>query len=561
MNIAIPSDIEIAQNAVLRPMDGIAQKLGVPGEYLEPYGKNKAKIPLNFYHSLAENRPGKLVLISAINPTPAGEGKTTTGIGLTDALNRIGKKATVCLREPSMGPCFGMKGGAAGGGYSQVVPMEDINLHFTGDIHAISAAHNLLAAVLDNHLHYGNELGFDVRKPIWNRVIDLNDRALRNIVLGLGGAANSVPREGHYEIAVASEVMAVLCLSESLSELKKRLGKMIAGYTCDGIPIEAAQLKCDGAMCVLLKDALKPNLVQTLEGNPAIVHGGPFANIAHGCNSVLATKLAMRLSEYTITEAGFGAELGAEKFLDIKCRTAGLFPDVVVLVATIRALKYHGGVERSELSLPNLQALDRGLENLQKHIGNMKKFGLESVVAINAFSSDALEEIDLVYERCEQLQTRVATSQHWSRGGAGAEELARIVVQIAESKESRAPKFLYPEEMPLWEKVETIAREIYGARGITAEKKIRDKFADFQSRGYGNFPVCIAKTQFSLSADPSLRGRPQDFELFIRDVKMSAGAGFLVVLTGDILTMPGLPRIPGAESIDIDETGKITGLS
>ena len=555
----IMTDIEIAQNAKLLPIGTIAEKLGISSDFFEPYGKTKAKISLDFYQAKANNKPGKLVLVTAINPTPAGEGKTTTSVGLADALNRLGKKTTVCLREPSLGPCFGMKGGAAGGGYAQVVPMEDINLHFTGDIHAITAAHNLLAAVLDNHLHQGNALKIDVRKIVWNRVVDLNDRSLRNIVLGLGGTADSVPREGHFDITVASEVMAILCLSESLAQLKERLGKIIVAYSTEGKPITAADLKCNGAMSALLKDALKPNLVQTLEGNPAFIHGGPFANIAHGCNSVIATKLAMRLSDYTVTEAGFGAELGAQKFLDIKCRKAGLQPNVVVIVATIRALKNHGGVMKADWDKPNPGALRAGAENLQKHIENMRKYGLPAVVAINAFTSDTPEEIALVREICAKLETPVASAFHWAKGGAGAEDLGRLVIEAAE-KPAGSFKLLYPDEKPLWEKVETICREMYGASGVVAEKKIRDKFTQLEEMGFGNLPICIAKTQYSLSSDPSKKGRPQGFEISVRDIKISAGAGFVVVLTGDIMTMPGLPKIPAAESIDVDEKGNITGL-
>lgn len=557
----VPTDIEIAQNAQLLPIAEVAEKLGIPFDFLEPYGKTKAKISLDFYDSLADSKPGKLVLVTAINPTPAGEGKTTTSVGLADALNRLGRKTTVCLREPSLGPCFGMKGGAAGGGYAQVVPMEDINLHFTGDLHAISVAHNLLAAMLDNHLHQGNALKIDVRKIVWNRVLDLNDRALRNIVLGLGGPADSIPRESHFDITVASEIMAILCLSESLTQLKERIGRIIVAYSVQGEPITASDLKAQGALTVLLKDALKPNLVQTLEGNPALIHGGPFANIAHGCNSVIATKLAMRLSEYTVTEAGFGAELGAEKFLDIKCRKAGLTPDVVVLVATIRALKNHGGVEKADLSRPNTDALLRGMENLRKHVENMQKFGLETVVALNVFSSDTPEEIALLEQCCQSWGAAVALADHWALGGAGAEKLAQVVTEWAEKSSSkRGLTFLYADETPLWEKVETIVREIYGGEGIFAEKKIREKLAMFESLGFGRLPVCIAKTQYSLSADPTLKGRPCGFRVPIRDVKVSAGAGFVVVLAGEIMTMPGLPKVPAAEMIDLNEKNEISGL-
>ena len=555
----LPPDIEIARNTPMLPIDKIAARLGIGDDDIEHYGKHKAKISLDLYRRLETKPAGKLVLVTAITPTPAGEGKTTTSIGLCDGLNRIGKKTIVCLREPSLGPCFGMKGGAAGGGYAQVVPMEDINLHFTGDFHAIELAHNLLAAVLDNHLHHGNALGIDPRRIVWKRVVDMNDRALRNIVVGLGGAGNSVPREAGYDITVASEVMAVFCLSESLMELKERLGKIIVAYTRDRKPVTAADLKVHGAMAVLLKNAIKPNLVQTLENNPAFIHGGPFANIAHGCNSVLATKLSMRLSEYTVTEAGFGADLGAEKFLNIKCRKSGLKPNAVVIVATVRALKLHGGVPLKELSKPNVEALDKGVENLKKHIENIHRFGLPVVVAINHFSSDTEEEIQFIKDKCAYLSVKIVTASHWAEGGKGAEELARAVVEVIDNTKTDF-SFLYPDTCTLWQKVGIICREIYGATDVLADKKLRDKFQQLQEAGFGNLPICMAKTQYSLSTDPALIGRPKAFDVPLRDVMVSAGAGFVVVLTGDIMTMPGLPKVPAAETIDIDENDQIVGL-
>ena len=558
-NQNIPSDIEIARAARLRPIEEIAAKLRIPQADLEHYGKHKAKISLDYYHALDQAPAGKLILVTAITPTSAGEGKTTMTVGLGDALNRIGKRATICLREPSLGPCFGMKGGAAGGGYAQVVPMEDINLHFTGDFHAITSAHNLLAAMVDNHLNHGNALGMDAARIVWKRVMDMNDRALRQIVVGLGGPANGVCHESGFDITVASEVMAVFCLSESLAELRERLGRIIVGYTRDRRAITAGQLKASGAMTVLLRDALKPNLVQTLENNPAFVHGGPFANIAHGCNSVLATKLALRLSEYTVTEAGFGADLGAEKFFDIKCRHAGIQPDAVVLVATIRALKMHGGVDKKDLKRPDPAAVRRGLANLEKHLSNLARFGLQVVVAINQFTADTEEELQIVEEGCAGLGASAIRASHWADGGAGAEAVAREVVRLAE----KAPKqfrFLYPAEMPLWEKVRTIAQTIYGADDIIANNRVRAKFEEFQKDGFGHLPVCLAKTQYSFSNDPELRGRPTGFDVMIRDVNVSAGAGFVVVLTGEMMTMPGLPKVPAAEVIDIDERGEIVGL-
>ncbi|MDR1958174.1 MAG: formate--tetrahydrofolate ligase [Planctomycetaceae bacterium] len=554
------SDLEIARQAKPLPIEKVAEKRGLTAAQIECFGHNKAKIPFDVLEKVSDNPDGKLVLVTAISPTPAGEGKTTTSIGLADALNRIGKKTTVCLREPSLGPCFGIKGGAAGGGYAQVVPMEDINLHFTGDFHAITTAHNLLSAMLDNHLHFGNALRLDVRKFTWNHVLDLNDRSLRKITAGLGGTPNGYPRETGFDITVASEVMAVFCLSRSVFDLKERLGRMIVGYTAENEPVTASQLNGHGAMAVLLKEALKPNLVQTLEGNPAFVHGGPFANIAHGCNSVLATKFSLKLSEYTVTEAGFGADLGAEKFLDIKCRHAGLKPNAVVVVATVRALKYHGGIDLKDLQTPNWKALAEGFANLKKHIENVRLYGVPVVVAINTFPTDTEEEIRLITDLCGELGVKAAKADHWARGGAGAEELAHLVVEAAERHDGTRFRFLYPDEMPLWEKVETVARRIYGADHILADKKTREKFEHLEKLGFGNLPVCIAKTQYSLSADPSLRCVPKNFDVPVRDVKVSAGAGFVVVLTGEIMTMPGLSRSPAAERIDIDEYGQTAGL-
>jgi formate--tetrahydrofolate ligase len=553
------SDIEIANQAKMLPIEKIAARLNIPSDDIEPYGKYKAKVSLDFYERQKSNKPGKLVLVTAISPTPAGEGKTTTTVGLGDGLNRIGKRATICLREPSLGPCFGMKGGAAGGGYAQVMPMEDINLHFTGDFHAITSAHNLLAAMVDNHLNHGNALGIDPARIVWKRVMDMNDRALRQIVVGLGGSANGVCHEGGFDITVASEVMAIFCLSQTLAELRERLGRIIIGYTRDRKAVTAAQLKANGAMTVLLRDALKPNLVQTLENNPAFVHGGPFANIAHGCNSVLATKLSLQLSEYTVTEAGFGADLGAEKFLDIKCRQAGLRPDVVVLVATVRALKMHGGVAKTALKEPNAPAVECGLANLEKHLANISGYGLPVVVAINHFTADTEEELQAIEQRCAKLGVKAIRATHWADGGAGAEALARAVVDLSE-KGCNSFDFLYPSDMPLWEKVQTIAQKIYGAKDIIANNRVRSKFDSLQNDGFGDFSVCLAKTQYSFSTDPALHGCPTGFDVVIRDVTVSAGAGFVVVLTGDIMTMPGLPRVPSAELIDINESGGIVGL-
>jgi formate--tetrahydrofolate ligase len=559
MTRTLPPDIEIARRANMLPIEEIAAKLGIPNDALEHYGKVKAKVSLDYYHALDNGSTGKLILVTAITPTPAGEGKTTTSIGLCDGLNRIGKKATVCLREPSLGPCFGMKGGAAGGGYSQVVPMEDINLHFTGDFHAIELAHNLLAALVDNHVHQGNKFDIDPRRIVWKRVVDMNDRALRDIIIGLGGTNNSMPHESGFDITVASEVMACFCLTESLHDLRERLGKIIVAYTRDRKPVTAADLKANGAMTVLLKDALKPNLVQTLENNPAFIHGGPFANIAHGCNSIIATKMAMRLSEYTVTEAGFGADLGAEKFMNIKCRKAGLKPNAVVIVATVKALKLHGGVPLKDIEKPNVEALDKGVENLKKHIENIHRFGLPVVVAINHFSFDTDEEIQFIKDKCAYLTVKIITADHWARGGAGTEELARAVVDVVENTKTDF-SLLYPDTCTLWQKVGIICREMYGATDVLADKKLRDKFHALQEAGYGHLPVCMAKTQFSLSTDPLLTGRPKNFDVPLRDVMVAAGAGFVVVLTGEIMTMPGLPKTPAAEMIDIDEKGEIVGL-
>ncbi|MBN2579598.1 MAG: formate--tetrahydrofolate ligase [Pirellulales bacterium] len=555
----LPPDIVIARRAKLLPIETIAEKLSIGDEDLEHYGKVKAKVSLDLYHRLENGPKGKLILVTAVTPTPAGEGKTTTSIGLCDGLNRIGKRAMVCLREPSMGPCFGMKGGAAGGGYAQVVPMEDINLHFTGDFHAVELAHNLLAAVLDNHLQQGNALGIDPRRIVWRRVVDMNDRALRNIIIGLGGTNNSMPHEAGFDITAASEVMACFCLSDSIAELRERLGRIVVAYTRDRKPVTAADLKVHGAMTVLLKDALKPNLVQTLENNPALVHGGPFANIAHGCNSIIATKLATRLAEYTVTEAGFGADLGAEKFFNIKCRTAGLQPHAVVVVATVRALKMHGGVPIKELHKPNVESLDKGVENLKKHIENVHRFGLPVVVAINHFASDTEEEIQFIKDKCAYLSVKIITANHWAEGGKGTEELARAVVEVAENTKTDF-SLLYPDTCTLWQKVGIVCREIYGATDVLADKKLREKFHALQDAGYGHLPVCIAKTQYSLSTDPLLVGRPKNFDVPLRDVMLASGAGFVVVLTGDIMTMPGLPKVPAAEAIDIDENGQIVGL-
>jgi formate--tetrahydrofolate ligase len=552
-------DIEIARRSKMLPIEEVAAKLNIKSDDLEHYGKYKAKVSLDLFRRLQGEPMGKLVLVSAITPTPAGEGKTTTSIGLADGLNRIGRRTVVCLREPSMGPCFGMKGGAAGGGYAQVVPMEDINLHFTGDIHAIELAHNLLAAMLDNHIHQGNKLNVDPRRVVWNRVMDMNDRALRQIITGLGGINNAVPRESSFDITVASEVMACFCLSESLTELRERLGRIVVAYTRDKKPVTAADLKAHGAMTVLLKNALKPNLVQTLENTPAFVHGGPFGNIAHGCNSIIATKMAMRLSEYTVTEAGFGADLGAEKFMNIVCRKSGIRPSAVVIVATVRALKHHGGVDLKSLHLPNFEALDKGIDNLKKHIENIHRFGLPVVVALNSFVADTEEEIRFIQDKCSYLTVKVIRADHWARGGAGAEALAQAVVDVVETTKTDF-QLLYPDTCTLWQKVGIICREIYGATDVLADKKLRDEFQTLQDSGFGELPICMAKTQYSFSTDPLLKGRPKKFDVPLRGVRVCAGAGFVVVLTGDIMTMPGLPKVPAAESIDINEKEEIVGL-
>ena len=554
------SDIEISQAATKRPILDIAkERLGIAAENLDPYGHYKAKVSMDFVKSLASKKNGKLILVTAITPTPAGEGKTTTTVGLTDALNHIGKKAMLCLREPSLGPSFGMKGGAAGGGYAQVVPMEDINLHFTGDFHAITSANNLLAALVDNHIYWGNALGIDQRRVMWRRVLDMNDRALRSVVSSLGGVANGFPREDGFDITVASEVMAIFCLAKDLDDLKARLAKIVVGYTRDRKPVRARDLKVHGAMTVLLKDALKPNLVQTLENNPAFIHGGPFANIAHGCNSVMATTTALKLADYVVTEAGFGADLGAEKFIDIKCRKTGLTPDCVVLVATIRALKMHGGVKKEDLKSENLKALEAGMANLQRHVENIQKFGLVPVVSINRFSADTDAEIALVKESCKKLGVEAVMADHWAMGGEGAADAARAVVKAIDSGKSKL-KLLYPDDMPLLEKVRTIAKEIYRAKDISADKPVRDQLANFEAMGYRNAPVCIAKTQYSFSTNPDLKGAPNDHIIPIREVRLSAGAEFVVVICGEIMTMPGLPKVPAADSIDVGADGQITGL-
>ena len=553
------SDIDIARKATMKPINEVAKKLQIPESAIIAYGKTKAKIDPEYLTTLSDRPDGKLILVTAITPTPAGEGKTTTSVGLTDGLSRIGKKSIVCLREPSLGPCFGMKGGAAGGGYAQVVPMEDINLHFTGDFHAIGAAHNLLSALLDNHIHWGNSLEIDARRIQWKRVIDMNDRALRNITAGLGGPGNGFPRQDGYDITVASEIMAIFCLSNDLEDLKARLNKIVVAYTRDNKPILASEIKGIGAMAVLLKDALAPNLVQTLENNPAIIHGGPFANIAHGCNSVIATKAGLKMADYVVTEAGFGADLGAEKFFNIKCRSAGLNPDAAVIVATVRALKMHGGVAKDELSIENVEAAHEGCNNLVRHIENVKSFGVPVVVAINRFITDTDAEIAMIKKVAEANGVKAIECTHWSDGGAGTEELAHEVVALVDGGHANfAP--LYADEMPIWDKVRTIATRLYRADDIIADKKIRDQIQNLQDSGYGHFPVCIAKSQYSFSTDPNLKGAPDNHVMAIREVRLSAGAGFIVVVCGDIMTMPGLPRVPAANNIDIDESGEVVGL-
>ena len=554
------SDIEIAQQAKIERIVKVAEKLGIPEEHLNPYGHYKAKVSLEYVESLGKKKDGKLILVTAITPTPAGEGKTTTTVGLGDALNRIGKKAIICLREPSLGPVFGMKGGAAGGGYAQVVPMEDINLHFTGDFNAIGLANNLLAAAIDNHISHGNELGIDVRRVQWRRVMDMNDRALRDIVVSLGGTANGYPREDGFDIVVASEVMAIFCLSTSLKDLKERLGNIVVAYTRDQKPVRARDLKVHGAMTVLLKEALKPNLVQTLENNPAFIHGGPFANIAHGCNSVIATKTALKLADYCVTEAGFGADLGAEKFIDIKCRKAGLKPDAVVIVATIRALKHHGGVDRADYNKENLAALEKGIANLQRHVNNVRNhYGLPCVVSINHFTFDTPAEIELLKKKMAHQEAPVVLATHWADGGKGAEEVARAVVDLI-AKVPADFKFVYEDELPLWDKMKAIATKIYGAAEITADSKVRAQIKKLQEDGYGRYPICVAKTQYSFSADAALRGAPSNYSVNIREVRLAAGAEFVVMICGDIMTMPGLPKVPSAEKIDLTEDGKVVGL-
>lgn len=553
------SDIEIAQKAHMLPITEVAAKLGIGEEDIELYGRYKAKLSMDLIKRVQDKPDGKLILVTAITPTPAGEGKSTTTVGLAQGLAKIGQKVIVALREPSLGPCMGIKGGAAGGGYSQVVPMEDINLHFTGDFHAITSAHMLLAAMLDNHIQQGNALNIDPRRIVWKRVVDMNDRELRNIVVGLGGKAHGVPRQDGFDITVASEVMAILCLATGLHDLKERLSKIIVAYDYSGNPITAGMLKAQGAMAALLKDAVKPNLVQTLENVPAIIHGGPFANIAHGCNSVMATKTALKLADYTITEAGFGADLGAEKFFDIKCRYAGLKPDAVVLVATVRALKMHGGVSKTDLATPDVEAVKRGIVNLEKHIENIKQYGLPLVVAINAFAQDTPEELEAIRSHCAAHGVNVALSEVFAKGGEGGIELAKEVVALATSGKADF-KLLYGEELSLKEKIETIAKKIYGAVGVNYTKEANNALKDFEKMGYGHLPVCMAKTQYSFSDDPTLLGRPEGFEITIKNCRIAAGAGFVVVLTGDIMTMPGLPKVPAAEKIDVSDDGVISGL-
>jgi formate--tetrahydrofolate ligase len=554
------SDIEIAQQTKMLRVTKVAEKLGIPEEHLVPYGHYKAKVSLDFVDSLARKKNGKLILVTAITPTPAGEGKTTTTVGLGDALNQIGKKAIICLREPSLGPVFGMKGGAAGGGYAQVVPMEDINLHFTGDFSAIGLANNLLAAAIDNHIHHGNELGLDVRRIAWKRVMDMNDRALRDITVALGGPGNGYPRQDGFDIVVASEVMAIFCLATSLKDLKTRLGNIIVGYTRDQKPVRAKDLKVHGAMTVLLKDALAPNLVQTLENNPAFIHGGPFANIAHGCNSVIATQTALKLADYVVTEAGFGADLGAEKFIDIKCRKSGLRPHAVVIVATVRALKYHGGVDLKEVNKENLAALEKGITNLERHVNNVRNhYGLPCVVSINRFNFDTAAEIELLKKKMAHHEAPVILATHWADGGKGAADVARAVVDLIEKVPSDF-KFVYEDALPLWDKIRTIATKIYGAGEVTADAKVRGQIKTLQEGGYGHYPVCVAKTQYSFSTDPKLRAAPSGHVINVREVRLAAGAEFVVMVCGDVMTMPGLPKVPSAEKIDLTDDGKVVGL-
>lgn len=555
------TDIEIAREAELRTIETIAAKLGISDEYLEHYGKFKGKVNLSINREkLKDHNNGKLILVSGITPTPAGEGKTTTTVGLSDAMALLGHKTTACIREPSLGPCFGMKGGGAGGGFSQVIPMEDINLHFNGDFHAITSAHNLLAACLDNHLHHGNKLNIDHRRIVWNRVLDLNDRALRQVVVGLGGPSNSIPRQDTFSITAASEIMAIFCLSNDINDLRKNIASIIVAYNHDGEPITAADLNVEGAMTALLKDAINPNLAQTLEGNPVFIHGGPFANIAHGCNSIAATKLALKLADYTITEAGFGSDLGAEKFFDIKCRKANLTPNAVVLVATLQSLKSHGGVPLDKIREENVDAVSEGTENLKKHIENIHQFGLPVVVAINQFTHDTEQEISMVKEKCDYLGVDVVICSHWRDGGKGAIDLAKAVVDLSENHKTDF-NFLYPDDMSLWNKMKTIATSMYGANNIMANKDVRTEIKRLEDQGFGQLPVCMAKTPASLSTDPRLKGRPTGFDVPIREVRLSSGAGFIVALTGDVITMPGLPKTPAAENIDVDDKGLIQGLS
>jgi formate--tetrahydrofolate ligase len=553
------SDIEIARAATMQPIVEIGSRLDIPEQHLSQYGRYKAKVAYDFIESLNDRPDGRLILVTAITPTPAGEGKTTTTVGLGDGLNRIGKNAVMCLREPSLGPSFGMKGGAAGGGYAQVVPMEDINLHFTGDFHAIGAAHNLLSALVDNHIYWGNEKQLDSRRVSWRRVVDMNDRALRDIACSLGGVSNGFPRQTGFDITVASEVMAIFCLATSLKDLERRLGNIVVAQTRERDPIFARDLMADGPMTVLLKDALMPNLVQTLENNPAFIHGGPFANIAHGCNTVMATKTALRLADYVVTEAGFGADLGAEKFFDIKCRKAGLKPAAVVIVATVRALKMHGGVARADLGAENVEAVTKGLENLARHVENVKKFGVPPVVAINQFVADTDAELKAVSDAASSFGVDAIVCSHWADGGAGTEELAHKVVELADGgKANFAP--LYPDDMSLWEKTKTIAQKIYGADDITADQRVTDQYKQYQEAGFGHFPICMAKTQYSFSSDPALKGAPSGFTVPIREIRLSAGAEFLVAICGDVMTMPGLPRVPAANSIKINDEGVVEGL-
>ncbi|KZK97661.1 Formate--tetrahydrofolate ligase [Pseudovibrio sp. Ad5] len=552
-------DIEIARAADMKPIARIAQNLKIPEDALEPYGRFKAKVNLDEMPELSSNPYGKLILVTAVSPTPAGEGKTTTTVGLGDALNRIGLKTTICLREPSLGPCFGMKGGAAGGGYAQVVPMEDINLHFTGDLHAITAAHNLLSAMIDNHIYWGNAENIDQRRIVWRRVVDINDRSLRSVTTGLGGVSNGFPSESGFDITVASEVMAVLCLAENLQDLQNRLGRLLIGYRKDKTPVYCRDIKADGAMTALLKDAFRPNLVQTLENNPAFIHGGPFANIAHGCNSVIATKTALRLSDYVVTEAGFGADLGAEKFFNIKCRQAGLTPNAVVVVATVRALKMHGGVAKNDLTVENIPALEKGMSNLERHVKNCQRYGVPVIVAINRYGPDTDQEIDVILSRMEKLGVKAVPCTHWANGSAGTEELATSVSEILQTTQSDF-KHLYEDDLALWKKIRRICKKVYGASKVTCEPAVKDQLKSYEEQGYGHLSVCMAKTPYSFSTDPALLGAPSDYSIHVRAVRLSAGAGFIVALTGDIMVMPGLPRHPAAETIGLDENSQIEGL-